>query len=93
MKEIVFQVARPQRIGEGIAPIGSEQAALDQILRDFLKIVGAPVVAVNGIVAFEDPIVPRDPGAVKGDAHHSFLGDIHRGIDAQLPLQFCEIGR
>ena len=83
---------RPERVGEDVAPVGKQDVPLDEVLRDGLEIVGAPVCAVHGVVALEDAVVSRDARAVESRPRDALLLDVQGGIDAQLPFEVGEVG-
>ena len=62
-----------ERISEQIAAIGQQNVAFDQILRHGLEVVGPPVGAGLGVVAFQDAVIFGYSGAVESGTSDALL--------------------
>ncbi len=91
--EVGVAEAGAERVGEEVAAVRQQQFALAEVLRDGVEVVGAPVVAVHGVVPLQHAVVARDAGAEEAGPRHSLLLDVQPDVHAELPLQLREAGR
>src|SRR5262249_11711208 len=82
-----------ERIREDVAPVGKQDVAVQEILRNGLKIVSPPVGSKHGIVSLKDAVVASDAGAVKACPRDPFLQNVQSDIDAQLTFPLGTVGR
>src|SRR5207302_1300597 len=84
-----------ERMGEQVPAVGQQAVAVVEVLGNGVEIIASPVGSMNGVVALDETIVTRHPGAVDAGASHTLLLNVQRlgeGVAIGLQLVFAQTG-